>query len=85
MQMPFVHVEEIVRRHWAEYGRNYYCRYDYEGVQSDRANAVLNHVRGQFSSLPGTVMGSYTVASADEFTYHDPIDKTISRNQGEQE
>jgi phosphoglucomutase len=79
---PFVHVEEIVSAHWRSYGRNYYSRYDYEGVQTPAANAVLNHLRHSFATLPGTVFGSFTVASADEFTYLDPIDGSISHNQG---
>jgi len=56
-----VHVEEIVTNHWKSYGRNYYCRYDYEGVDSSAANAVLNHLRSQFSSLTGKKFGSYEV------------------------
>ena len=79
---PFVHVEDIVKQHWQTYGRNYYCRYDYEGVDSDKAKAVLQHLRSQFSSLPGTAFGAFTVATADEFTYHDPVDHSVSHNQG---
>jgi phosphoglucomutase len=26
---PLVHIEDILKRHWGIYGRNYYCRYDY--------------------------------------------------------
>jgi phosphoglucomutase len=79
---PFVHVEEIVSAHWKSYGRNYYSRYDYEGVQTPAANAVINRLRGSFTTLPGTVFGSFTVATADEFTYLDPIDGSVSHNQG---
>lgn len=78
----FIHVESIVTRHWETYGRNYYCRYDYEGVSTDAANAVMNGMRAQFVSLPGSKLGSFTVATADEFTYLDPIDGSISKNQG---
>jgi phosphoglucomutase len=81
-KVPFVHVEQIVLNHWMTYGRNFYCRYDYEGVASPAANAVLNHLRGQFSSLPKTKFGSFTDATADEFTYLDTIDGSISKNQG---
>lgn len=82
-QKPFVHVEEIVTNHWKSYGRNYYCRYDYEGVESAKANGVLNHLRSQFAALPGrSFAGGYTVRTADEFTYLDPIDRSVSRNQG---
>lgn len=81
--VPFVHIEEIVTKHWQSYGRNYYCRYDYEGVDSHKANAVLDHLRNKFNSLPGTSFGSsFTIATADEFTYLDPVDQTISYNQG---
>lgn len=79
---PFVHVEEIVTNHWKIYGRNFYCRYDYEGVDSNKAKDVLNHLRSQFSSLPGTKYGNFEIASADEFTYLDPIDGSVSHNQG---
>jgi len=79
---PFVSVEDIVKEHWQTYGRNYYCRYDYEGVASDKAKAVMSGLVGQFESLPGTAFGAYTIASADEFTYKDPIDGSVSYNQG---
>ena len=43
-------VREIVRAHWAEYGRNYYSRHDYEEVASDGANALVNALRGKLSA-----------------------------------
>jgi phosphoglucomutase len=79
---PFVHVEDIVKKHWQEYGRNFYCRYDYEGVDTAAANRLMTHLRSSFNSLRDQVFGSYTVQVADEFTYLDPVDKSISRNQG---
>lgn len=79
---PFVHVEDIVKNHWNTYGRNFYCRYDYEGVDSAKAAAVMNHLRASFAKLPGTTFGSFVCATADEFTYLDPIDFSISYNQG---
>ena len=80
---PLVHIEDILKRHWGIYGRNYYCRYDYEGVPVEKKNAVMTHIRAQLGSLAGRQLkAGYTVASADEFTYVDPIDGCISRNQG---
>ena len=79
---PFVHVEDIVRKHWEEYGRNFYCRYDYEGVDKSKANALMDHLRASFSTLPGKTFGSFTVDKADEFCYVDPIDGSVSPNQG---
>ena len=75
-------VEQIVRQHWATYGRNYYTRYDYEAVPSEAANGVMTHLRAQLPSLPGTVLGGHTVAAADDFSYTDPIDGSVSARQG---
>jgi phosphoglucomutase len=79
---PFVHVEEIVKNHWLSYGRNFYCRYDYDGVAVVAANQVFTHLRQQFSILPGKTFDEFEVATADEFTYLDPIDFSVSYNQG---
>jgi phosphoglucomutase len=75
-------VEQIVREHWATYGRNYYTRYDYEAVPSDAANGVMALLRDHLSSLPGTVLAGRTVQAADDFSYTDPIDGSVSAKQG---
>ena len=80
-------VEEIVKNHWLEYGRNVYSRHDYEAVPSDIANTVMAHIKAQISSLPNQLFGnpaikSYTVKIADDFSYTDPIDGSISTEQG---
>ncbi|OCQ95311.1 alpha-D-glucose phosphate-specific phosphoglucomutase [Oscillatoriales cyanobacterium USR001] len=75
-------VEEIVREHWQIYGRNYYSRHDYEGVDSDRANTLISNIRAAFSSLKGKQFGQYQVEFADDFSYTDPIDASISEKQG---
>ena len=36
-----VSVEDIVKEHWQQYGRNFYTRYDYEGVESEKADKVM--------------------------------------------
>ncbi|MCU6452735.1 alpha-D-glucose phosphate-specific phosphoglucomutase [Sphingomonas sp. A2-49] len=75
-------VDDIARDHWATYGRNYYARHDYEGVESDRADALMADLRGRLAALPGTRVGDLTVATADDFAYTDPTDGSVSRNQG---
>ncbi|NBB49425.1 alpha-D-glucose phosphate-specific phosphoglucomutase [Rhizobium sp. CRIBSB] len=75
-------VREIVESHWAEYGRNYYSRHDYEGVETDNANALVAALRAKLDSLPGTKINGLTVSAADDFAYHDPIDHSVSKNQG---
>ncbi len=75
-------VKQIVESHWAEYGRNYYSRHDYEGVDTDNANALVAALRAKLDSLPGTKINGLTVTAADDFAYHDPIDHSVSKNQG---
>jgi phosphoglucomutase len=75
-------VKQIVEAHWAEYGRNYYSRHDYEGVDTDNANALVAALRAKLDRLPGTKINGLTVSAADDFAYHDPIDHSVSKNQG---
>ncbi len=75
-------VKEIVEAHWAEYGRNYYSRHDYEGVDTENANALVAALRAKLESLPGTAINGLTVSAADDFAYNDPIDHSVSKNQG---
>jgi len=74
--------KQIVTEHWASYGRNYYSRHDYEEVESDRANALVDELRAKLASLPGTSVRGMKIASADDFAYHDPVDGSVSKNQG---
>jgi phosphoglucomutase len=75
-------VEAIMQHHWADYGRNYYTRHDYEGVDSNAAQELMTHVEGQLSGLVGQQLADYTVSYADNFAYSDPIDGSESRKQG---
>lgn len=75
-------VEQILKSHWLTYGRNVYSRHDYEAIPSDAANEVIAHIKAQFTTLPGQVLGSYQVKTCDDFSYHDSVDGSISSNQG---
>lgn len=75
-------VKEIVEAHWAEYGRNYYSRHDYEEVDTDAANGLVAALREKLSSLPGQSFGALKVEAADDFAYNDPVDGSVSKNQG---
>ena len=75
-------VEEIVREHWAAFGRDFYTRHDYENLDSEAANALIADLRKRLGSLPGQRHGDYTVAEADEFAYTDPVDGSVSEHQG---
>lgn len=75
-------VEAIVKQHWQTYGRNYYSRHDYEGVASDRANTLITNLRNALPTLKGQQLGGYTVDYADDFSYTDPVDGSVSQKQG---
>lgn len=79
---PFVSVEDIVRAHWKKYGRNYYCRYDYEGVDKPKATAMVEAMATATAAKTGRKVGDFVVETADVFEYTDPIDGSVAKNQG---
>jgi phosphoglucomutase len=78
-QQPVI---DIVQQHWQEFGRNAYARHDYEEVESDGANNLMETLRDKFTDLPGKQLGDLNVKYADDFSYTDPIDNSISEHQG---
>jgi phosphoglucomutase len=72
----------IVRDHWERFGRDFFSRHDYEGIDSDQANALMQALTSRLESLPGQTFGDLVVASADNFSYRDPVDGSESYNQG---
>jgi phosphoglucomutase len=77
-----VSVDEVVRGHWARFGRNYYARHDYEGVDLDAANGLVAALRAALPGLPGRAFGTLRVAAADDFAYTDPVDGSTTSGQG---
>ncbi|MEQ8826435.1 MAG: alpha-D-glucose phosphate-specific phosphoglucomutase, partial [Parvibaculum sp.] len=75
-------VKEVVHDHWATYGRTFYSRHDYEGIETEQAQGLMSALEDKLGSLSGTSLNSLTVERADSFSYHDPIDASISSNQG---
>ncbi|SDN43427.1 phosphoglucomutase [Methylobacterium phyllostachyos] len=74
--------DALVRAHWRTYGRDYYARHDYEEVDSDAANGLMDGLREKLAGLPGTRIGDLTVSTADEFAYRDPVDGSLTERQG---
>jgi phosphoglucomutase len=72
----------IVADHWARFGRDFYQRHDYEAVESDAANRLIDGLRRRIPNLPGTRFGDFEVSSADDFAYTDPVDGSTSAHQG---
>jgi phosphoglucomutase len=75
-------VEQIVKRHWLQFGRNVYSRHDYEDLPLDAANGLIDHLRDNFTSMTGKGFGRYTIQTCDDFSYTDSIDGSISTKQG---
>ncbi len=75
-------VKALLKAHWAEFGRNFYTRHDYEAVETDTANAVMDGVRDKLEALAGQSFPAGTVSMADEFAYDDPVDGSRSEGQG---
>lgn len=75
-------VEDLVHQHWQEFGRNYYTRHDYEAVPSEQAQTLMQHLQNQLGELPGKQFNGNTVCYADNFSYTDPVDQSVSENQG---
>jgi phosphoglucomutase len=71
-------VKQIVEAHWAEYGRNFYTRHDYEEVDADAATKVMKALR---ESLPSR-RGQDGIITADDFAYDDPVDHSSTSSQG---
>mmetsp|Transcript_8735 Transcript_8735/g.16537 ORF Transcript_8735/g.16537 Transcript_8735/m.16537 type:complete len:392 (+) Transcript_8735:33-1208(+) len=76
--LPLVTVEDIVKRHWSTYGRSYYTRYDYENVDKDKADAMIDHMRQSLDELKD----NHDLKLADDFEYKDPVDNSVASKQG---
>lgn len=77
-----ISAEQLAREHWAKYGRNYYARHDYEAIESEKADALMTQLQGSLQTLSGQSFGSLTVMEADNFSYTDPVDGSVSQKQG---
>jgi phosphoglucomutase len=75
-------VEEVVRDHWARFGRSYYQRHDFEGLDSDAANKMIAALRDKIPTLTGSNFAGDKIGSADDFSYTDPVDGSTTTKQG---
>jgi len=75
-------VNEIMNNHWQQYGRHYYLRNDFENVETEKANELIKNLVNSLPSFIGKQYGDYTINEAIEYVYEDPVDGSISKNQG---
>uniref|UniRef100_U5ELU3 phosphoglucomutase (alpha-D-glucose-1,6-bisphosphate-dependent) n=1 Tax=Corethrella appendiculata TaxID=1370023 RepID=U5ELU3_9DIPT len=88
MQHTGKSIEDICVEHWRKYGRNYFTRYDYEECDLAPCNDMMSTLEKTITD-PGFVGKEfsaggkkYTVKLGDNFSYNDPIDKSVSSKQG---
>ena len=72
----------ILKSHWAEYGRDYFIREDYHIPDGTRAAHVMRELETALPQIAGRDVCGLRIASAASFTYTDPVDGSVSRNQG---
>ena len=75
-------VARIVREHWARFGRNFYSRHDYEAIDAEAGAGLMDALRQRLPRLRGERLGDLVVEHADDFSYRDPIDGSLSERQG---
>jgi phosphoglucomutase len=75
-------VAEVVREHWRRFGRSYYQRHDYEGLEVEAATCMVEALRARLPTLPGEMLAESRIARADDFSYTDPVDGSVSERQG---
>ncbi len=75
-------VSELIQKHWKQYGRNYYSRHDYEAIPSTIANQIFGKLASMLEHLKGNSFAGHLVKVADNFSYLDPVDNSMSENQG---
>ena len=75
-------VAEIMAEHWKRFGRHYYSRHDYEAVASEAAHGLYDRLEAMLPSLIGQSFAGRLVANADNFSYVDPIDNSVTEGQG---
>ena len=73
-------VEQITREHWKKYGRSYYMRNDYDGIDKEVANKLMADLEAKLPSLVGKTFGEFTVSDAKPFIYNDPVDSSSTKN-----
>ena len=73
-------VEQITREHWKKYGRSYYMRNDYDGIDKEVANKLMADLEAKLPGLVGKTFGEFTVSDAKPFIYNDPVDSSSTKN-----
>ena len=77
-----VSAQELLAQHWTTFGRSYYCRHDYDGLDAEKAQSIMDQLASSEGKLLGRRIGAMTVADVNVFRYEDPVDGSVAENQG---
>ena len=75
-------VSEILEHHWKTFGRDLFTRHDYEGIDVQDAHKMMAALNSALSNLQGQQFGVFVIKQADQFSYLDPVEGSLSSNQG---
>ena len=84
-------INDLLHEFYSIYGRSFFSRYDYEDVTSEGANALVDHLNQALKSgsldksvhVSASTSTKFTVSGLYNFEYKDPIDHSVSKNQGQ--
>lgn len=75
-------IPAIMEDHWATYGRDVFQRHDYEGLSAEAAETIMAGLTAGLAPAVGQVLGGHTIIAAEDFTYVDPVDRSVASGQG---
>ena len=75
-------VAGLVRDHWQHYGRHAFARHDWFIPDGALATRVMQELEARLGNLAGQPLAGARVEDADSFAYTDPVDGSVSANQG---
>jgi phosphoglucomutase len=77
-------ISNIQKEFWKEYGRTFFTRYDFENVDSDGAKKLVDGFEAKINSgsFVGSDVAGRKVTDAGNFSYTDPVDGSVAKNQG---
>jgi len=86
-------VKQLVEEHWKKYGRDYFCRYDFEECDSAKCETMMRELEeklvdrsklmvGKKFPRSQSESGDYEIEETGNFEYTDPVDQSVTTKQG---
>ena len=75
-------VSDVVHEHWKKFGRSFFQRHDYERLEPAAASQMIDDLRAKLPSLRDQTLSGLHVALADDYSYRDPVDQSVTEHSG---